>query len=300
MREATTPELTAHIQGEHATLARIMSLLPRGGAPVYFTDHDEDIEYDGINYLSASGFECSAIQNVVGGGNSNLEVAIFVDTDATRQLIIGGYYAGAAIVINVVNYADLTMGHMPMTVGLVTNVSLPYRQKAVLSFQGRAASANKYLTEVYSPTCRAIFCDARCSLNVNDFRETFTVETATGNKAFTSSDFTQTDGFWNLGVVRWQTGDNAGQTTEIRTQTGPAVALLIRTKSPIQIGDTAVIERGCSKTLAACRAYNNVLNFRGEPFMPGSDFAQNGTASTPPVEAGVAPTAPPTDGASYG
>lgn len=299
MREAST-ELTAHIQGEHATLARLMRLTPRGATAILFTDHDRDIEYEGEMYLASTGFECSAIQNVVGGGNSNLEVSILVQSDEHRQQIIGGFYSGAAITINAVNYEDLTMGHMPLTVGLVTNVSLPYRNKALLSFQGRAQQANKFLAEMYSPTCRAIFCDTRCGLNVNDYRESFTVDTATGNKAFTTGDVTGTADYWNFGVVRWQSGDNAGQTTEIRSSNAGSIGLLIRTRFPIQVGDEGIMERGCVKTLAACRAYNNVLNFRGEPYMPGSDFTKSGSAATPPADAAVPPTAPPADGADYG
>jgi len=299
MRTASA-ELEAHLQAEHTTLARLMTLLTRTGTPVYFTDHDEDIEYEGQTFLTASGFECSAIQNVVGGGNSNLEVTILVETDAHRQQIVGGLYAGAAITINVVNYEDLSMGHLAMTVGLVTGVSLPYKHKAILSFQGRAASSNRYLTEVYSPTCRAIFCDARCSLNVNDYRESFTVDTADATKGFTTGDITGTAGYWDLGVVRWLTGNNAGQATEIRSSSAGAIALMIRTKLPIQVGDTGLIERGCAKTLAACRAYSNILNFRGEPFMPGQDYTQSKGTATPPVEAGEAPTAPSGDGANYG
>lgn len=300
MREAITPELAAHITGEHTTLARIMKLMPRGGDPVYFTDHDRPLTYDGETYLSETGFECSAIQNIVGGGNSNLEVSIILGSDEERQLILGGYYAGAAIIINAVNYEDLTMGHIPLTVGLVTDVSLPYRQKAVLSFQGRASSANKYLTEKYTPTCRAIFCDARCTLNVNDFRESFTVTAAVGTKGFTADAITNAPGFWDLGVVRWQSGDNSGQATEVRTAVAGDVSLMIRTRFPIQVGDTGIIERGCAKTLDACRSYNNVLNFRGEPYMPGSDFAQSGSNAEPPAEAATPPTAPATDGANYG
>lgn len=299
MREATTPALTAHIASENATLARIMTLLPRAGDPIYFTDHDRDLEYNGNIHEADNGFECSAIQNVVGGGNSNLEVHVFIGSDEERQNILGGYYAGAAIIIDAVNYDDLTMGHMPLTVGLVTNVSVPYKNKAILSFQGRAAQSNKYLTEVYSPTCRAIFCDARCTLNINDYRESFTVGAATGNKAFSTDDITDTAGYWDLGVVRWQSGDNQGQTTEIRSSGAGDISLMIRTRFPIQVGDTGIIERGCAKTLDACRGYNNVLNFRGEPYMPGSDYTRS-PAATPPTEAATPPTAPNDDGANYG
>lgn len=296
MRSPTTPELLTHIQGDVSTLARVMRLTPRGADAILFTDHDQNITIDGDVYLADIGFEASAIKNVVGGGNANLEVSIFIETDDQRNDILGGLYAGAAIEINAVNFEDPTTGVMPLAVGSVTNVSLPYRHKAILSFEGKATEANRYMSEVYSPTCRAVFCDARCTLNINDFRETFTVETADGIRGFTTSGITGTAGYFDLGAVRWLSGDNAGATNEIRSSNAGAIVLLIRPRFTIQVGDTGVIERGCAKTLEACRDYNNVLNFRGEPYMPGNDFVQAPSYAVPQDDAGTPPIEPPNEG----
>lgn len=38
------------------------------------------------------------------------------------------------------------------------------------------------------------------------------------------------------------------------------------------VGDTFHIVPGCDKRLATCRdRYANVINFRGEPYLPGQD-----------------------------
>jgi uncharacterized phage protein (TIGR02218 family) len=42
----------------------------------------------------------------------------------------------------------------------------------------------------------------------------------------------------------------------------------------IQVGDTYEVHQGCDKYLATCRdVWNNVVNFRGEPHIPGRDKA---------------------------
>jgi uncharacterized phage protein (TIGR02218 family) len=43
--------------------------------------------------------------------------------------------------------------------------------------------------------------------------------------------------------------------------------------SPIREGDGFIITAGCDKQFSTCKAkFNNALNFRGYPHMPGSDF----------------------------
>lgn len=54
--------------------------------------------------------------------------------------------------------------------------------------------------------------------------------------------------------------------------TGGTATLQLPMPFPIVAGDTFVITSGCDKALGTCIAkYNNVLNFRGEPYLPGQD-----------------------------
>jgi uncharacterized phage protein (TIGR02218 family) len=40
----------------------------------------------------------------------------------------------------------------------------------------------------------------------------------------------------------------------------------------IEVGDPYTVFYGCDKTLPTCRdTFNNVVNFRGEPYVPGVD-----------------------------
>ena len=47
---------------------------------------------------------------------------------------------------------------------------------------------------------------------------------------------------------------------------------LMRSVFDIQVGDKARVYLGCDKTFATCIArFDNALNFRGEPHIPGID-----------------------------
>lgn len=80
------------------------------------------------------------------------------------------------------------------------------------------------------------------------------------------------DGWFDGGLLVWETGDNAGIAQEVKTQTAGDVALFLPMPYAIQIGDVFRVFPGCDKRLETCRTrFANVLNFRGEPHVPGND-----------------------------
>jgi len=85
------------------------------------------------------------------------------------------------------------------------------------------------------------------------------------------------------GFVMFVTGDNAGLKKEIRKYDFeswsvlgivPSFHLLFNMPYEIQEGDLFVVFAGCNKTASDCaNKFNNIANFRGEPFCPGEDQA---------------------------
>lgn len=40
---------------------------------------------------------------------------------------------------------------------------------------------------------------------------------------------------------------------------------------PLTIGDTLTAIAGCNKSIEACKNFNNIINYQGEPHIPGED-----------------------------
>src|SRR5208282_842282 len=81
-----------------------------------------------------------------------------------------------------------------------------------------------------------------------------------------------TSGYFDNGVVTWLTGNNAGLSMEVQSYVPGQVILFQPMPYLIQVGDTYTISAGCDYSFATCKArFNNVLNFRGEPYVPGVD-----------------------------
>lgn len=77
------------------------------------------------------------------------------------------------------------------------------------------------------------------------------------------------------GQVVWVTGENAGLAMEVRSWTSATrtLQLWLPMRLDVQPGDEFIVRPGCQKRLIEdCRdRFDNVVNFRGEPYVPGQD-----------------------------
>ena len=60
----------------------------------------------------------------------------------------------------------------------------------------------------------------------------------------------------------------------VRDADGDHMELWQAMAEPIVVGDAFTISAGCDKRFSTCRdRFDNAVNFRGFPHMPGNDFA---------------------------
>jgi hypothetical protein len=87
---------------------------------------------------------------------------------------------------------------------------------------------------------------------------------------------------FNYGSLTWETGENTGWSSQVIDFTEPSVQLIFQTPFNINAGDVFKVAFGCDQLRSTCRdtfvipgsrdfATGNVLNFRGEPDLPGRD-----------------------------
>jgi len=132
------------------------------------------------------------------------------------------------------------------------------------------------LGEVFSFKCRADFGDSRCGLVKASYQVAGTVTGVTSTKIFTDSGLGQADHYFKYGTIEFSTGDNADLTREVKDFGSGLVTCLFDFPYTIQVGDTFVAIPGCSGSSTDCKtkfASNNIVNFRGEPHLPGRDEA---------------------------
>lgn len=271
MRTASS-NLTAHLASEVTTLAACWKLTLTDGTVMGFTDHTSDLTISSQLYTASTGFSPTSIETKDKFAVDNLDVAGILDAAAiTEADIMAGKYDFAEIEIFMVNVADLTQGIILHRRGWLGEVSLKNGQ-FIAEVRGLAQKLSQNIVELYSPTCRAVLGDGRCKVNLAGFTASGAVDTVTSRQVFISDSMTQAAGYFSGGEVEWLTGANAGRRMEIKEFSNTQFTLVLPMPNNIAAGDTFNAVAGCDKTFETCVAkFNNAVNFRGEPHVPGMD-----------------------------
>jgi len=98
------------------------------------------------------------------------------------------------------------------------------------------------------------------------------VNTVTSRQVFISNAMTQAAGYFSGGEIEWLTGANAGRKMEIKEFSNKQFTLVLPMPNNVAVSDTFKAVAGCDKTFTTCYSkFNNAVNFRGEPHVPGMD-----------------------------
>lgn len=80
------------------------------------------------------------------------------------------------------------------------------------------------------------------------------------------------NGYFAGGKITFTSGANSGLSMEVKAFAEGQFTLVLPMPHDIAAGDDYVAVAGCDKNFATCcERFNNALNFRGEPHVPGMD-----------------------------
>lgn len=239
-----------------------------------------------VQYEPAQGFTPSAIEGNSNLSTDNLEVTSFLEVGAiTDTDLRSGLYDACQIEIRLVNYTDLTQGDLKLRAGTVGNVVVKngYGQFEIRGLIYRTAIA---IGKLFGPTCRAELGDSDCGIDLTLWQQNGTVNTVADRRTFNPSSgllmrgsgtpsSPAPGGWFNAGLLTWTSGANLGFSMEISNWNGATILLFESMPFDIEPSDTFVIFPGCNLLAGATgdcfNKFNNIINFRGEPFIPGMD-----------------------------
>lgn len=270
--------LNTHLQSETTSLATCWKATLKNATVYGFTDHTENITYNGVVYQSSTGYTPTNITTTENLSVDNLEVVGMLSASSIADADIeAGLWDYAEIEIFQVNYKDLTQGALLQRKGWLGEVRTG-KTVFTAELRGMAQKLQQTVGELYQPTCRATLGDARCGKNLTAFTFTGTVQTVTSNRQFTDAGLVQADAYFDYGLITWTGGLNVGLSMEVKTYTVGSVLLQLPMPYSVQVGDSFSIVAGCGKRIIEdCKTkFNNVVNFRGEPYFPGTDALYKG------------------------
>lgn len=269
--------LTAHLAQEVTNLAMCWKVVRRDGVMLGFCDHDRTIVFEGVTYHAETGFTPSAVQNSHDLRVDNMEMeGVLAAGSLTEADIRAGLYDFAAIDVFMLNYTDVSQGALRLRKGWLGEVAMG-QNAFVAEVRGLTQKLAQSVGELYSASCRAALGDGRCKVDLAGHTVSGAVSVVNTALMFSDAARGEASGLYNFGKISFTSGANAGLSMEVKdyilqSGVGGVFTLVLPLPYPLQAGEGYEVSKGCDKTLATCSGrFNNIVNFRGEPFVPGLD-----------------------------
>lgn len=252
------------------TLAFCWRIARRDGVTIGLTSHDRDLTIGGLRYRAAAGMVPSAIRSGMGLDGEDSDLAGALSSEAISEAdLMAGRWDGAALEVRLTQWEEpgalwllLARGEM----GAVARKGHAFSAELI----GAAAALGAVVAPAMSPDCRATLGDRACRVDMAARRRVVTVgvvEDAVVGVAGLEP------GAYAFGTLRWMGGANAGLMQAVVDNDAAGVTLADPPAFAVGAGTLAMLTEGCDRQVATCAGrFGNVVNFRGEPYLPGMDL----------------------------
>ena len=242
----------------------------RDGVALGLTSHDRDIALGDLVLRAAPGLRPAAVRMTSGisGDDAQIDGALSHDAIGAQDLA-AGRFDGASVTHG---WIDWQTGELcALFSGTIGEV-----EQHALGFSARVQSPKGALdfdpVPRTSPGCRARFCGSGCNLSPTRFTHqaaASAIDPAANGVAFAVPDPER----FVFGTVRWLDGAATGLRHTVLAADNGILILDGTIPAGVGPGTRAELREGCDRTIATCSSrFDNAVNFRGEPFLPGNDM----------------------------
>lgn len=270
----------AHLATGSTTVCHAWAVIRRDGERLGFTDHDRSFSFDEIEFRADTGMTARALQQSTGLSVDNTEaMGMLNDATIADEDILAGRFDQAIVKVWLVNWANVNqrMLRFAGTIGEITRSAGTFSAE----LRGLAEPLNQPQGRIYQRACSAILGDGLCRfrLSAEGFSAVRSVKSVAEARLIRLPDLRNFEDRWfERGRLIVQDGVAGGLTGVIKADRklgGGAREIELWQALPVapRVGDTIRIEAGCDKRASTCRdKFNNFMNFRGFPHIPGEDW----------------------------
>ena len=223
-----------------------------------FSTTDKKFEIDDQQYLPGCKINDVVIENIA--SSNSFEVKIISKTLKNDE-IVGGRVKIYFVSNDKENIKTLIF------YGIVDKVFIEKKNEIILRLVSIVEQLQKPSGNLFSPICRISFGCKKCGLNIENYKSSGEIVEIVSQDCFvgnhTATAFAE---YFSYGTIKFLTGKLTGFTAQIKNEDSGKVFLLLNLKG-LKVGDKYEIYAGCNKTTACCKKFNNIANFRGEPFI---------------------------------
>lgn len=270
--------LQDHLATGTTTLCRCWRITRTDGRIFAFTDHDQPMTFDGTAFVPTDALSARALEQTTGLAVDNSEaMGAISDAGLSEAEILAGRFDGARVVIWRVNWADPAQRVLQFRgrIGEIERAGGAFRAE----LRGLTEALNLPQGRLYQKPCRAILGDAECSVDLTlpAYRAEFALRAAPEGTLLYGPALDHGAGWFDRGTLTVMDGPAKGLNRVIKADR-PAngsrrIELWDSMPGGVTAGTRLALQAGCDKTVGTCRRkFDNVVNFRGFPFLPGEDW----------------------------
>lgn len=279
-------EISNHLQGEVTTLCRCWVISKTDGTRIGFTDHDQDLEIEGVICERDAGAETSQVEERLGLNVNATEVSGALQSDFIKpEDIDDGLYDNAEVSVFVVNWQKQSERFLDHTynVGNITQQDGFYQ----MELRGQLSKLDQTQGRHFIKRCQADLGDDQCTVALTQagFSATGIISIAQSSLLMEVTGLDDFEVNWfKGGRLTWTDSNNQDRNVQIaeHTKANGAVTLQLWEAQPVlpEAGDAFSIQVGCDKSHETCKVkFSNIHNFRGFPHMPGSQVILGNASS---------------------
>ncbi|MEL7299433.1 MAG: DUF2163 domain-containing protein [Pseudomonadota bacterium] len=268
--------LKAHLATGATSVARAWLLERRDGLRFGFTDHDLPLSFAGVTFDANGGLTAAALTQTSGLSIDNTEaLGALSDTRITEADVNAGLYDGAWVTAWLVNWAEPT----------ARKVLFRGQVGEVRRGDGAFTAELRGLTELLNEPQGRTYLRTCPDLGLYDFdfsqpgyATEVPIEEIEDRRILRFAALPGFDPDWfERGRLEVMSGAGQGLSAAIKwdriTPSGREIELWMSVRADLKPGDTVRLEAGSDGTLETAKLkFDNVVNFRGFPFIPGDDW----------------------------
>jgi len=256
------PRLQEKLTSGATTLCRCWLVTRADGVSLGFTDHD------------ASALESSTGLSV----DNSQAVGALSAVGLTDADIQSGKYDGASVWLWLVDWMEPEL-RVLLFRGFLGEIQR--RDGAFeVELRGLSEALNKTVGRSYIGDCDRVLGDGKCGFDLTQpgFSAVAQVGSSSDRQRIVSSGIGGFDeGWFQHGGLNWLSGANKGSISRVKLDVLKSSDRIIEfweeTPQAIEVGDQFKVIAGCNRKSDTCRQkFNNLVNFRGFPQMPGEDW----------------------------
>jgi Phage conserved hypothetical protein BR0599 len=227
---------------------------------------------------------------------ANADILVPGTSSEIMSVVNSGFFDGAPIHIAVVYMPAQQWGSIQCWTylfatppsgdagGMIVSAQKLGRSKAAFEVRDWNYLLNiKVPQRVIQPSCFHSLFDNGCALTQSSYAASRTVGTGSSQSVIVPSTAwpatdpngrnpqSSTPPYYNQGKILFTSGQNKNLYASVISQAaGASGALTLNAPMmfPVAVGDTFQAFPGCSKTVTACKGFNNFVHFGGQPYVP--------------------------------